>query len=269
MLELRRTVYVLERWWWLIAAAAIVGAVVAYGLTKTLVQQQYESTAVVSLAPPPSSPLGTYTTMLAASADAQLVPTLVTAQAALHILLPSVAKQVDASTLSGRTTASASPDNQLLYVSDRWTVPGFAPLLANAVAGAFIAQERSRLETRYALIHAGLIAQERHLAALMQAPAGSGQARSWLQAQYADTTSKIYQTDADSRIQASIQEASLQLAQPATTAAKVGPKATINAAFGAALALILALVFAFVATGSYGQDLGSQELHPVLQKVGD
>jgi capsular polysaccharide biosynthesis protein len=269
MLELRRTVYVLERWWWLIAAAVVVGAVVAYGLTKSLVQQQYESTAVVSLAPPPSSPLGTYTTMLAASADAQLVPTLGTAQAARRALPSSVAQQVDASTLSGRTTASASLDNQLLYVSARWTIPGIAPVLANAVARAFIGQERSRLETRYGIIHAGLLSQEHHLSALIQAPAGSGQARSWLQAQYADTAAKIYQTDADSRIQASIQEASLQLAQPATSAAKVGPKATINAALGAALALILALVFAFVATGSYGRDLASQELHPVLHKVGD
>jgi uncharacterized protein involved in exopolysaccharide biosynthesis len=269
MLEIRRTLYVLQRWWWLIAAAALVGAVVAYGLTKVLVQQQYESTAVVSLAPPPSSPLGTYTTMLAASADAQLVPTLDTAQAALHTLPRSVALQVQAATLSSRTIASASLDNQLLYVSARWTVPVLAPVLANALARAFIDQERHRLESRYALIHAGLLAQERHLAGLVQTPAGSGQARSWLQAQYADTASKIYQTDADSRIQASIQEASLQLAQPATTAAKVGPKATVNAALGAALALILALVFAFVATRSYGQTLESQELHPVLHKVGD
>jgi len=257
MLELRRTIYVLQRWWWLIAAAAVVGAVVAYGLTKVLVQQQYESTAVVSLAPPPSSPLGTYTTMLAASADAQLVPTLGTAQAARRALPPSVTPQVDASTLSSRTAAAASTDNQLLYISARWTVAGYAPLLANAVARAFMGQERSRLETRFAIIHAGLLSQEHHLQALMQAPAGSGQARSWLQAQYAETASRLYQTDADSRIQASIQEASLQLAQPATTAVKVGPKATSNAALGAALALIVALVFAFVATGSYCLDLTS------------
>jgi capsular polysaccharide biosynthesis protein len=269
MLEIRRTVYVLQRWWWLIVAAAVLGAVVAYGLTKALIQQQYQSTAVVSLAPPPTSPLGTYTTMLSASADAQLVPTLGTAQAALRALPPSIARQVDASTLSNRTTAAASLDNQLLDVSVRWTVPGLAPILANSVSKAFIGQERRRLESRYGLIHAGLIAQERHLSALMQTPAGSGPARSWLQAQYADSASKLYQTDADSRIQASIQEASLQLAQPATAVAKVGPKATVNAALGAALAFILALVFAFVATGSYGQDLASQELHPVLHKVGD
>lgn len=269
MLELQRNLFVLRRWWWLLVAAAVIGAVVAYEVTKMLVQQEYQGSATVAMAPPPQGPNGLYVTMLTASADAQLVSTLATAQAAQRSLPVTIRSSIDASTLSSRIDGTASVDNELLFVKARWTDPALAVQLTNAVAKAFIAQETRRLERRYQVIHAGLATQERHLAALIASPGATGAARSWLQAQYADTASKIYQQDADARIQASTQEASLQLAQPASGAVKVGPKATVNAALGGALAFLLALLFAFAATRAYPQTEASESLPPVLKKVGD
>ena len=269
MLELQRNLYVLRRWWWLLLAALVVGGAVAYGLTKVLAQQQYEGTAVLSLAPAPQGPNGLYVTMLAASADAQLVPTLSTARAALGSLPTPLDRQVDPDKLSKSIDSSSSLDGQLLFIGVKWPDSALAPRLANAVAAGFVRQERRRLETRYAIIHRGLMAQEQHLANLISTTSASGPARSWLQAQYADTASKIYQQDADARIQASIQESSLQLTEPASSVVKVGPKASLNGALGGALAFLIALVFAFVATGSYGQTQETEGPQRVLTKVGD
>lgn len=269
MLEVQRILFILRRWWWLLLAALLVGGLVAYGLTKVLVQQQYESTATVAMAPPPQGPNGLYITLLSASADAQLVATRSTANAAVSLLPASVARSVGPSKLATDITGAASLDGQLLFVTVRWHAPALAMSLANATAGAFIRQERRRLEAHYRIIHAGLAAQERHLASLGASVQSSGQPAQWLQAQYADAASKIYQQDADARIQAATQQASLQLAQPATTVQKVGPKPTVNGLLGAVLAGLIALVFAFAATSSYGEAGADEDLHPVLTKVGD
>jgi capsular polysaccharide biosynthesis protein len=264
MLELQRNIYVLRRWWWLLAGAAVLGALVSFALTKALIQQQYKATAIVSMAPPPSGPNGLYVTMLVASADAQLVPTVATAAGAVRSF-----PGISADSLASHTDSLASPENQLLFISVTWGATGTAEDLANAVAGSFIGQERTRLERRYSIIHQNLLSQERHLTALMQRAPGTGAARSWLQGQYADAVSKIYQQDADARIQATEQQASLSLAQSATKVVKVGPKPTVNAALGGLLALLIALVFALVATSEYGQSEDAAEPRPVLAKVGE
>jgi hypothetical protein len=141
--------------------------------------------------------------------------------------------------------------------------------LTNAVARSFIAQERVRLKQRYAIIHGSFLAQENHFAGLIGATTGGGAARSWLQSQYADSASRIYQLDADAHVQALTQESSLQLAQPAATAGTLGPRAKVNAVLGAALAFLLALLVAFAATTSYGESRADEALPTVLSKVGD
>lgn len=259
MLELQRTVYVLRRWWWLLLGAAIVGGLIAYLLTKTLTTPQYQSTAIVSMAPS-SGPIS----MFAASADAALVPTLATTEAA-RAMVPGV----PASQLSGRIDSSASVEGELLYITVRWAEPTHAPALANAVARTFIRQERQRLGTRYAILHQKYAATEQHLQKLSRSMLGSGPAREWLQSQYAASVATIYQKDADAQAQAAVQETSLQIAQPATAAARVGSRANLNAVLGAVLALLLALVFAFVATSSYGETADVTVARPVLSKVGD
>jgi len=71
MLELQRTIYVLRRWWWLLLGAAIIGGLVTYAATRALAKPQYESTAIVAMAPA-DGPIG----MFAASADASLTFTI-------------------------------------------------------------------------------------------------------------------------------------------------------------------------------------------------
>jgi uncharacterized protein involved in exopolysaccharide biosynthesis len=270
MLEMQRNLYVLRRWWWLLVVAALAGALLAYGLTKILVKQQYQSTAVISVATPPQGPNGLYVTMLSPSADAQLVPTLGTAQAARARLSGTVAAQVNPTRLERATESTPSVDNQLLFVNVQWPDQRLAPVLTNAVATAFIQQERVRLENRYRIIHAGLVTQEDHLASLVrQAAVGTGPARTWLQAQFADTASKIYQQDVDARIQASVQQAGLQVSQPAAETVAVGPRATVNGLLGAVLAFLVALVFAFVATSSYGSPETAEGVRPVLTSIGE
>ncbi|MBV9280096.1 MAG: hypothetical protein JOZ41_08455 [Chloroflexi bacterium] len=258
MLELQRNLYVLRRWWWLLVGATLVGGLVAYGVTKALVKPQYQATSLVALAP--EDPTGVFS----AAADAQRVSTLASAQAAVR-QVPGVS----ARDLAAHVTGSPSPDNQLLYVQVKWPTADLAPRLADALATTFIRQERARLEKRYSIIHASLVAQERHLAQLIRSTSGSGPANTWLQGQYADALSKIYQQDAQSRSGSSLQETALELAQPAPDAVATGVRATFNAALGAALGLLLALVIAFAATGSYGASGEEDVRRPVLTKVGD
>jgi capsular polysaccharide biosynthesis protein len=264
VLELQRNLYVVRRWWWLLVGAAVVGGLVAYAVTKLLVQQEYKATSLVSLAPPPQAPNGLYVTMLQASADAQLVPTLRTARRA-------VAGQsgISAQKLADHTTALASPENEVLSVSVSWTSPDLAMRLADAVSNAFITQERQRLRSRLAIIHRGLSQQEGQLTSMLRRSTGNTTAADWLRSQYADATSHVYQQDADARIQAAMQEASLQLAQPASSVVKVGPKPAINAGLGALLALVVALLFAYLSTTDYGEAEQTRTPRPVLTSVGD
>lgn len=202
--------------------------------------------------------------MLAASADAALVPTLATTEAA-----KSIVPGVRASQLSGRIDSSASVEGELLYITVRWDQPTLAPALANAIARTFIQQERQRLKTRYAILHGKYADTEQRLQGLARTVVGSGPARDWLQSQYAASVATLFQKDADAQAQAALQETSLQIAQPATSASRAGSRATVNAGLGAVLALLLALVFAFVATSSYGQAAELEVARPVLSKVGE
>lgn len=248
MLELERNLVVLRRWWWFLVLAAFIGGLVGYGITKAFVKQSYQATAVIAMSPAPQGPNGLSVTSLAASADAQLVSTVRTAQAARALLPAATRSSIAASTLAGKITGTPSIDGELLFVSVVWNDPGAAKTLANAVSRAFIGQERIRLHSRYVIIHGVFSSQEAHFAALTSTARGRSAATTWLQSQYADAASKLYQLDADARIQAALQGTSLQIAQPAVDTVKVGPKASINGLLGAALAFLVALIIAFVST---------------------
>lgn len=263
MLEMQRNAEVLRRWWWLLVLGAIIGGLVAYGLTKVLAHQQYEGTAIIALAPPPQGTNGLYVTSLAASADAQLVPTQATAAVAARGV-PGVTP----ASLVKNIQSTASLEGQLLFVNVRWPTPLLADALTNDVARVFIQQERVRLSQRYAVIHRGFASQEAHFTALASKTSGTGSAASWLRAQYADTAAKIYQEDADAQTQAATQAESLQLVQPATTVIAVGPRAPINALLGAVLGFLAALVFAYVSTDSYGE-INEVRRRPTLSSVGE
>lgn len=263
MLEMQRNVEVLRRWWWLLVLGAVIGGLVAFGLTKVLAQQQYEGTAIIALAPPPQGPNGLFVTSLAASADAQLVPTQATAAVAAHGV-PGITP----AKLVSHIQSTASLEGQLLFVNVRWPAPLLADALANDVARVFIQQERTRLAQRYSVIHRGFTAQEAHLTNLASKTSGSGSAASWLRAQYADAAAKIYQEDAEAQTQAATQAESLQLVQPATTVIAVGPRAPINALLGAVLGFLAALVFAYISTDGY-DEIDEIRRRPNLSTVGE
>lgn len=263
MLEMQRNVEVLRRWWWLLVLGSVIGGVAAFGLTKILAQQQYEATAIIAMAPPPQGPNGLSVTSLAASADAQLVPTQATAAVAAR----GVAG-ITPTKLVSDIKSTASLEGQLLFVNVRWPSPLLAEALTNDVAHVFIRQERARLGQRYAVIHRGLAAQEAHFTTLASTATGSGSAASWLRAQYADTAAKIYQEDADAQMQAATQAESLQLVQPATTVIATGPRAPINGLLGAVLGFLAALIFAYISTDSY-QAVDEVRRRPALSSIGE
>lgn len=268
VLELERNLEVIRRWWWLLLSLALLGGVLAFALTKVLVKQEYQATALVSVAPPPSGPYGLSVTDLLASADAQLIPTVDTARAALRRLPLSLSAAVNPLKLAANTDATATPDNELVKIDVKWTGATAVPTLTNAVALAFVQQERARLEARYRLVHRQLAEEEGRLSALMTRAQGTGAARDWLRSQYADAASKLLQQDTDDRIQASVQEEGLSLAQPATQVRSVGPKAPVNGLLGAALGLIIALIVAFIATDRFETE-EREGIRPVLAHAGE
>jgi hypothetical protein len=229
-----------------------------------VIKQAYQATTIIAMAPPPQTQNSVYVQMLQASADAQLVPTLATAQVAARGL-----PGIDPRTLAADTASTASIEGELLFVNVRWSNEPVAETLSNAVAHAFIAQERNRLSQRYAIIHQGIAAKEAYLTGLLRAASGNGDAATWLRSTYANALSNLYGQDADARIQAVSQERGLQVVQPAATATAVGPKASLNAALGALLGLLIALIFAYMATGEFGESEGVATVRPVLSKVGD
>jgi capsular polysaccharide biosynthesis protein len=277
VLELQRNLFVLRRWWWLLVLGAIVGGGVAYGLTKALVKTKYEAVAIISTGAAPQGQRGTYfaPSVAPSSGDLlinsgvvrgvqRLVPGI--SGTALQNDLTGTASQEDCVSLNTSTNGNQC---QLLLLHVQWTDPALAIRLANAVATVFMQQERVRLEQGYALYHRGTAAQERALTQLIRATPGKDAAGSWLQAQYANTLSGLYDNDANARVQSSVAIASLEVAKPATNAAKTaGPKATVNGALGGLLGLVVAWAIAFLATKTYSHEEASSP-RPVLSKVGD
>ncbi|MGI8824488.1 MAG: hypothetical protein ACR2JC_02370 [Chloroflexota bacterium] len=263
---MQRDLYVLRRWWWLLLIAVFLGGVVAYGATKVFVGQKYQTSAIISVAPAPQGPNGLYVTSLSATADSALISTLSTAQAARNLLPPVDRRSVNADKLAHAAVGSASIDGELIYVSVTWPHRAFAPILANAMARAYIRQERMRLSQHYRIIHAGLATEKRSLATLERSTRTSGQAGSFLASQYSLNALRLSQDDVDAKIQTNLQLASLQVAQPATDleVIRIGAKASINALLGAVLGLLVALVFALVTTRSYPGAGDAQPLRPVL-----
>jgi capsular polysaccharide biosynthesis protein len=280
VLELQRNLFVLRRWWWLLVLGALVGGVVAYGLTKVLVKTQYDAVAIVSTGAAPQGQHGTYFASIGGAPDGTLLLNQGVI-ARVQRLVPSISGSQLVRDLTGAASQQAcvSLDTsisgnqcQLLSLHVQWTDPKLAIRLANAVAVAFMEQERVRLKQGYALYHEGIDAQERTLTKLIRTTPGTGAAQTWLQAQYANTISNLYGKDSEARVQASVAETSLQMAEPATTptTTKVsGPKATVNGALGALLGLLIAWVIAFIATSSYGDVSLSAEPRAVRVKVSD
>jgi capsular polysaccharide biosynthesis protein len=280
VLELQRNLFVLRRWWWLLVLGAFVGGVVAYGITKAIVKTRYDAVATVSTGAAPQGQAGTYFATTDGAVDGTLLlsPGVI---ATVQRLVPSISRSQLMKELSGTASQQAcvsldSSKNgnqcQLLSLHVQWTDSNLSIRLANAVATAFMEQERVRLEQGYALYHREITAQERTLATLVHATPGSGAAQNWLQAQYANTLSGLYGNDSQARVQALIAERSLQMAEPAgtTTTTKVsGPKATVNGALGAILGLFLALMVAFFATSSYGNETQGAGPRSVLSRVSD
>jgi capsular polysaccharide biosynthesis protein len=278
VLELKRNLFVLQRWWWLLVLGALIGGVVAYGLTNALVQNQYQAVAVVSSGSAPQGEHGTYFASFGSGGDGtllanqgvltgvqRLVPEISRTQLVSH--LTGTASEQDCVSLD---SASAANQCRLLSLRVQWPDPASAIRLANALATVFMQQERTRLEQGYTLFHRGIVVQEQSLTRLVRSTPGKGAAQNWLQAQYANTLSDLYGKDANARIQSSIAETSLQVAQPATTAVKVaGPKALVNTALGALVGLLIAWVIASIATSSYGDEVEVRGPRAVLTKAND
>jgi capsular polysaccharide biosynthesis protein len=278
VLELQRNLFVLRRWWWLLLLGALVGGGVAYGLTKVLVKTTYEAVAIVSTGAAPEGQQGTYIAASGAPSSGdllinagvvrgvqRLVPGISTAD--LQNDLTGTASQQGCVSLDTSTNGNQC---QLLLLHVQWPDPALAIRLANAVAAVFMQQERVRLEQGYALYHRGIAAQERALTQLIRATPGKGAAGSWLQAQYANTLSGLYDKDANARVQSSVAIASLEVAKPATKAVKAsGPKASVNGALGALLGLLVAWIVAFLVTRSYGDEEEAAGPRPVLSQVRD
>lgn len=260
MLELQRSLNVLRRWWWLLLGGAVIGGFLAYTATKVVDKPTYQVTTTVALAPAAGS---SYFGLFSAAADAQLVATLSTAQAAVH------SSGAESEKLAGSVAGSPSVDGELLTITLTWPDGALAPRLANAIAATYIKQEQQRLAARYRLVHQDFVAQENRLDGLMNMTTGQGPAQSWLAAQYADTAAGIYQEDADAGIQASTQEQALQIVQPATaeTEHEIAPRATVNGALGALLGLVVTLIAAYLAPSSYERPSSAGPRIPTLTKV--
>jgi uncharacterized protein involved in exopolysaccharide biosynthesis len=278
VLELQRNLFVLRRWWWLLVLGALVGGGVAYGLTKALTKTTYNAVAIVSTGAAPQGQQGTYFAASGTSSGGDLLINAGVVRG-VHRLVPDVSTAALQNDLSGiaseqdcvsLNTSTNSNQCQLLRLYVQWPDPALTIRLANAVAAVFIQQERARLEQGYALYHQTLTAQEHALTRLIRTAPGKDAAGNWLQAQYADTLSGLYSKDANARVQSSVAIASLEVAKPATTAAKApGPRATVNGALGALLGLLVAWAIAFLATGSYGHAEEATGPRPVLSRVRD
>jgi len=148
-LDLRRYLAVLRRWWWLIIGCALLAAVSAY-VVSTQMTKVYQASVTLLVHQASTSGTSDYAAILTSERQARTYAEMLTEQPVLAAVVAEPGFDMDWQRLASRVDVELVQDTQLIRLSVEDTDNARAAQAANAIADAFIAQNKALLQERYA-----------------------------------------------------------------------------------------------------------------------
>jgi succinoglycan biosynthesis transport protein ExoP len=148
-LDLRRYMAVLRRWWWLIVGCALLAAVSAYVVSSQMTRV-YKASVTLLVHQASTSGTSDYAAILTSERQARTYAEMLTEQPVLEAVVAQPGFDMDWQKLAGRVDVELVQDTQLIRLSVEDTDNARAAQAANAIADAFIAQNKALQQERYA-----------------------------------------------------------------------------------------------------------------------
>jgi non-specific protein-tyrosine kinase len=146
--ELRRYFYVLLRWWWLILVCAALGGGAAYAVGARAAPR-YAASATLLVHQAASGGTTEYTALLTSERLARTYSQMVVGRPVMEAVIGQLALHESPASLARRVEVELVRDTQLIRLRVEHTDPALAARIANAVAGAFVAESRALQQERY------------------------------------------------------------------------------------------------------------------------
>ncbi|MBN1977162.1 MAG: polysaccharide biosynthesis tyrosine autokinase [Anaerolineae bacterium] len=148
-LDLRRYAAVLRRWWWLIIGCALLAAASAYAVSTQLTPV-YKASVTLLVHQASTSGTSDYAAILTSERQARTYAEMITEQPVLEAVVAQPGFDMDWQDLASRVDVELVQDTQLIRLSVEDTDNARAAQAANAIAAAFIAQNKALQQERYA-----------------------------------------------------------------------------------------------------------------------
>jgi capsular polysaccharide biosynthesis protein len=166
-LDLRRYVAVLRRWWWLIIGCALLAAVSAYVVSSQMTKV-YKASVTLLVHQATTSGTSDYAAILTSERQARTYAEMLTEQPVLEAVVTQPGFGMDWQQLADRVDVELVQDTQLIRLSVEDTDNARAAQAANAIADAFIAQNKALQQERYAESLGSVRQQMDELSALIE-----------------------------------------------------------------------------------------------------
>lgn len=148
-LDLRRYVAVLRRWWWLIIGCALLAAASAY-VVSTQMTPVYRASVTLLVHQASTTSTSDYAAILTSERQARTYAEMLTEQPVLEAVVAQPGFDMDWQQLADSVDVELVQDTQLIRLSVEDTDNARAAQAANAIANAFIAQNKALQQERYA-----------------------------------------------------------------------------------------------------------------------
>lgn len=259
--EIRRYFVLLLRWLWLILLCAALGGGAAYLVSRRMTPV-YSASTTLLIRQAPSAGTTDYTALLTSERLAQTYSKMIAGRPVMEAVVAELGLATSPADLAKQVSVELVRDTQLIRVSVEDTSPSRAAGVANAVAAAFAAQNRSMQAARYADSLDGMQREMQGLSALIAetqaqidalgAPkTGDGQAElarlQTILAGHRNTYSLLLQNYEQMRLTAAQSADDVAVYESAQVpGAPVRPRTRQNALLAAAVGAMLAVGVAFL-----------------------
>jgi len=166
-IDLRQYVAVVWRWWWLIVACTLLAAVAAFAVSSTMAPV-YSASATLLVRQSTTEGMNDYNALLMSEKLSRTYSEMLTSRSVLKTVVDQLELEGTWKDLSDRVSVESARDTLLIEVSAEDESPTRAAEIADAVADAFIAQNQTLQEGRYAESLSGMQAQMNELSTQME-----------------------------------------------------------------------------------------------------
>jgi non-specific protein-tyrosine kinase len=139
---------VVRRWWWLVVGCALLAAVSAYVVSSQMTKV-YQASVTLLVHQSSSSGTSDYAAILTSERQARTYAEMLTEQPVLEAVVAQPGFNMSWRQLAGKVDVELVQDTQLIRLSVEDTDNARAAQAANAIAEAFIAQNKALQQERY------------------------------------------------------------------------------------------------------------------------